>query len=291
MRYTLLGVLVAATCAAHLGAQQSSRRQATPSATPPTRGLRAGPAEGYGPKDPESVDRGKKQFVATCGFCHGSGGTGAESGPDLIRSPLVLHDRQGDQISPVILQGRPDKGMPKFALSKEQIADISAFLHQRMEEISNRGAYKIQDVVTGDAKAGRQYFNGAGKCATCHSPTGDLAGIANKYDPVALQSRFLYPRARAFRGMRGGPAPPSSSPITVTVTESSGKSITGVMEHLDDFMVSLRDVDGEYHSWRRDLTAGLKVTLHDPLDAHWELLDRYTNADMHNILAYLETLK
>lgn len=254
---------------------------------PPGFGIgRPGPAEGHGPSDPKAVERGKSQFVATCGFCHGANATGGESGPDLIRSVVVSHDKAGDAIGPVILNGRPDKGMPKFAMSKEQIADIAAFLHQKAEEKSNRGAYQIQNVVTGNARAGGTYFSA--HCASCHSPTGDLAHVASKYDPVALQSRFLYPRGRRFPGRAPVEA---STPSKVTVTEPSGKKVTGTLVHVDDFNVSLRDSEGEFHSWLRDRTPGLQVEIQDPLSGHAELLDEYSDADMHNILAYLETLK
>jgi mono/diheme cytochrome c family protein len=238
--------------------------------------------------DPQAVERGKQQFVASCGFCHGANATGGESGPDLIRSVLVAHDKGGDQIGPVVLGGRPDKGMPKLNMTKQQITDIAAFLHQKAEEKSNRGAYGIQNVVTGDPKAGQAYF--ANQCASCHSPTGDLAHIAGKYDPPALQSRFLYPRGRAGRGPGRSPAAPLV-PVKVTVTPPSGQPVSGILDQMDDFSVSLRDSEGEFHSWLRDRTPGLRIEIQDPLARHAELLERYTDADMHNIVAYLETLK
>ncbi|MBI3645229.1 MAG: c-type cytochrome [Acidobacteriales bacterium] len=284
-----LSLLVLGAGAVNLGAQTPRRPQGPPGGGPPGGGMRAGPAAGYGTRDPAAIERGKKEYVAACAFCHGTSATGGQGGPDLIRSVLVLHDRGGDQIGPVILNGRPDKGMPKLTMTPAQISDISTFLHERMLEKSNRRTYKIQDVVTGDAKAGQAYFNGAGKCYTCHSPTGDLGGVAKKYDPVTLQSRFLYPRTRTFPGMPN-PGPPSK-PALVTVTEPSGKALSGALAHLDDFSVSLRDSAGEYHSWRRDLIPGLKVDVKDPLAVHVELLDQYTDRDMHNMLAYLETLK
>jgi len=247
---------------------------------------RPGPVEGRGPVDPQAVERGKKQFVASCGFCHGANATGGESGPDLIRSVVVAHDKGGDQIGPVILNGRVDKGMPKFNMTNAQVADIAAFLHIKAEEKSNRSAYQIQNVVTGDPKSGEAYFSS--HCASCHSPSGDLAHVAGKYDPVTLQARFLYPRGRVRRGQV---VPQASTPVKVTVTPPDGKPVTGILDHIDDFNVSLRDSDGEFHSWLRDRTPGLKVEIQDPLAKHAELLDQYTDQDMHNIVAYLETLK
>lgn len=231
--------------------------------------------------DPAAVERGQKIFSANCGFCHGSNAQGGDTGPDLVRSPLALDDERGDKIGPVILQGRSNKGMPAFHLPAEQIQDIAAFLRSRQQAAIDRNAYTILNVVTGDAQKGREYFNGEGRCSTCHSPTGDLAGIGKKYDAVALQSRFLYPRARP-----GDSQPPRPE---VTVTVAPGKSFSGALEYLDDFDVALRDSAGEYHSFSRD--THLKVEVRDPLAAHAELLKKYSDADMHNILAYLVTLK
>jgi cytochrome c oxidase cbb3-type subunit III len=230
--------------------------------------------------DPAAVERGQKIFSANCGFCHGSTAQGGDTGPDLVRSPLALDDERGDKIGPVILQGRANKGMPAFHLPTEQIQDIAAFLRSRQQAAIDRNAYAILNVVTGDAQKGREYFNGEGHCSMCHSPTGDLAGVGKKYDAVTLQSRFLYPRAR--------PGDSQAKP-EVTVQPPSGKSFSGTLEYLDDFDVALRDSAGEYHSFSRD--AHLKVEVRDRLAAHAELLKKYSDADMHNILAYLVTLK
>jgi len=231
--------------------------------------------------DAAAVERGQRIFVSNCGFCHGTTAQGGDTGPDLVRSPLALDDERGDKIGPVIEQGRPSKGMPAFHLPADQIQDIAAFLRSRQQAAIDRNAYTILNVVTGDRQKGREYFNGAGRCNTCHSPSGDLAGIARKYDAVTLQSRFLYPRPRL-----GDPQPARSQ---VTVTLGSGQSFAGTLEYLDDFSVALRDASGEYHSFSRD--AHLKVEVHDPLAAHAELIKKYSDADMHNLLAYLVTLK
>jgi cytochrome c oxidase cbb3-type subunit III len=223
-----------------------------------------------------AVLRGQKAFVSACGFCHGNDATGNRA-PDLIRSALVNHDDHGELLGPMIRNGRPDKGMPGSPMTDAQIADITAFLKARLKESLGSASvprdYPLEKLLTGNAKAGVAYFNGAGKCHSCHSPAGDLAGIGKKYSPVDLQSRFLYPRAVA---------------RTATVTLPSGKQVSGKLEFLDEFDVAVRDASGEYHSWPRD---GLKVEVHDPLAAHEELIRQYTDADVHNIFAYLESLK
>jgi cytochrome c oxidase cbb3-type subunit III len=231
--------------------------------------------------DAAVVERGQKIFSANCGFCHGTTAQGGDTGPDLVRSALALDDERGDKIGLVILEGRANKGMPAFHLTAKQIQDVAAFLRSRQQAAIDRNAYTILNVVTGDPQKGREYFSGEGRCNTCHSPTGDLGGLAKKYDAVTLQSRFLYPRPR-----RSDSQPVRSQ---VTVTLASGQTFSGTLDYLDDFNVALRDAAGEYHSFSRD--PGLKVDVHDPLAAHAELLKKYTDADVHNLLAYLVTLK
>ena len=220
--------------------------------------------------------RGQKEVAQSCGFCHGEDATGSRA-PDLVRSPLVNRDSGGDLIAPVIRNGRPDKGMPGLPLPDNTIQDIVAFLHQRVQEAARSSRvgsdYPLERLLTGNADAGRAYFNGAGKCASCHSPAGDLAGIAKKYAPLNLEERLLAPR--------GGF-------VTLTVTTLSGEQISGKVDHLDEFSVSLHDAAGWYRSWPRDQ---VKVSVHDPLQAHREMLTKYTDADIHNLFAYLETLK
>ena len=223
-----------------------------------------------------NVEQGRKEFEKACGFCHGADASGARA-PDLIRSTVVNHDQDGDQIGPVIRNGRPDKGMPPLPMSDAQVAQITAFLHARVTEAmaSNKlpPEYPEEKLLTGNAAAGKAYFNGAGGCAGCHSPARDLAGIGKKYSPLNLQARFLYP---------------SGKKPTATVTTAEGRTVKGTLVAMDEFNVAVRDSSGWYHSWPR---ADVKVEVKDPLEAHRNLLSKYTDKDMHDLFAYLETLK
>jgi hypothetical protein len=200
----------------------------------------------------------------------------------------VLHDRYASTVGPFLKTGHPTQsGNPSANFTPEQVSDLSHFLHQRVNETLRSGPYsEVLNVLTGNAEAGAAYFNGAGKCKNCHSPTGDLAGIAKKYDPPNLQQRFLFPRTMGF-GRRS--AAPPSKPVMVKVTPPSGPAVSGVLDKIDDFNISLRDSEGEYHAWKR--TPELKVEKNDPYATHIELLDQYTDKNIHDVVAYLETLK
>ncbi len=225
---------------------------------------------------PPAVLQGRQVFVQHCSFCHGPDATGAR-GPDLLRSVLVAHDVDGNLIGDLVHNGRPDKGMPAQNLSEAEIRDIAAFLHWQANEALHSGHvstdYPVERLLTGNAAAGKAFFKGAGGCAVCHSAEGDLKGIANRYAPIDLEAQMLYPR-RATK--------------TVTVTLPGGQQVEGPLVHIDDYYVALRDGAGWYRSFAR---SQVRVAVHDPLAAHQELLNKLTQSDVHNLFAYLMTLK
>ena len=228
--------------------------------------------------DAKMAAEGGKIFGPTCGFCHGTDARGG-SAPDLLRSGVVLDDNQGELIGQTVHDGRPAKGMPAFpSLTSEQLRDIAEYLHLQVELAANRGTYKALNVVTGNAKAGEAYFNGTGKCNTCHSVTGDLAHIGSKMKPPDLQQTFLYPGTRQRKSV-----------TRVTVTMADGAKVDGTLVHLDDFYVSLYDAQNSYHSIPLD--RGVAVQVEDKLLFHRQMLDKYTNQEMHDLTAYLVTLQ
>jgi cytochrome c oxidase cbb3-type subunit III len=222
------------------------------------------------------VESGAALFRQDCSFCHGRDATGGESGPDLTRSRLVREDVNGDKIGPVVRNGRPDKGMPPFSHSDQEIASLVAFIHTQQESAHGRGGGRKgvdpSDLQTGNVDAGKRYFNGVGGCATCHSPSGDLAGIASRYKGLELEEQMLYPK---------------HAKPTVTVTLASGQNVTGTLSYLDEFTVGVTDAAGSYRSWR---TRDVQYKVDAPVNAHVELFSKYTDADIHDLMAYLQTL-
>jgi cytochrome c oxidase cbb3-type subunit III len=249
-------------------------------------GLFAGPSDKQ-IVDSEAAERGKAIYTSDCASCHGPLARGTAKGADLVRSVVILHDRYGNMLGPYVVHTHPAlQGTAAASLTEDQIKDLSHFLHQQVEDTLRSGPYtKVLNALTGDAQAGAAYFNGAGGCASCHSITGDLAGIASKYDPPTLQQRLLFPRTVA---LGHGPVT-APKPVIVKVTLEDGESVSGTLVHIDDFNIALRDSDGTYHSWER--TPQLRIERNDPYAAHDELLDKITDADIHNLVAYLETLK
>jgi mono/diheme cytochrome c family protein len=251
-----------------------------------------GPRSHVGAADRHRVDdvaaeRGKATYAAQCVSCHGPTARGTDKGANLIRSPLMLRDRYGSAIGPFLKRGHPTQtGTPSGSLTETEITDLSHYIWQRINDtLQGSPAYEARDVLTGDPKAGQAYFNGEGRCRNCHSPSGDLAGYGARYRPVDIQQRFVFPSTATGRGGSAATRPK----VRVTLTMPDSTTIEGVLVSLDDFHVALRDTAGEYRSFTR--TAGMKVVKHDPYAPHVELLDRLTDKAMHDVVAYLETLK
>ena len=225
---------------------------------------------------PAAVDAGKALFRQNCSFCHGRDAMGGETGPDLTQSKLVQGDKNGEAISAVVREGRPAKKMPAFKFSEDEMAGLVAFLHERVKEAAahpgGRRGVDVADLQTGNAEAGKRYFNGAGGCAKCHSPSGDLAGIASRYKGLKLEMRMLYPW---------------DAKSQVTVTLPSGEKISGTLAYRDEFTIGLRDASGTYRSWP---TSRVHYMVNAPVDAHVEQFSKYTDDDIHNLMAYLQTL-
>jgi cytochrome c oxidase cbb3-type subunit 3 len=220
---------------------------------------------------------GEALFVQNCAFCHGRDAGGGEEGPDLTRSKLVADDVGGDKIGVVVLNGRQEKGMPRFKLGEQEVKDLATFIHvQKKLADSQKGGRRgvdVADLQTGNADAGKKYFIGAGTCASCHSPTGDLAGIAARFEGLKLEQRLLYPRGAV---------------ASVVVTLPNGDKLAGKLAYKDEFNIGMRDKNGWYHSWP---VSAVKFTIDAPADAHAELLAKYTDDDIHNLMAYLQTLR
>ncbi len=240
------------------------------------------------PAPPEQVARGQQIFRSNCSFCHGSDARGGEAGPNLVRDEVVLRDQRGELITPIVQNGIPAQGMPKFALSAAEITDIAAWLHS--QPLSDRGAPSALDILAGDAKQGEAYFNGAGHCTQCHSATGDLAGIGSRSEPKTIQNLIVSGGGGRRRRSAGAAPPVKVPPTTVTVTLPSGQRVQGELDHLSAFVVALREPDGTYRSFARHDSIP-KVVVADPLQWHIDRLPQWRDADIHDLTAYLVTLK
>jgi mono/diheme cytochrome c family protein len=227
------------------------------------------------PPDAAAAKRGAPVYAANCSFCHGPLARGAE-GPSLIYSELVLKDAHGALIAEFLQAGRPEKGMPSFAtLSDEQRRDVAEFLHQQIEDVTNRGAYQVKNIVLGDPRKGASYV--ATHCLSCHSLTGDLKGLARKWRPIDLQRYWIMP-----------PRTGAGRSITATVRAPRG-TWQGRVQQIDDFRIVLVGDSGQPVVIARD--TGVAVELRDPLAPHVAMIGNVADSDMINVTAYLETLE
>jgi cytochrome c oxidase cbb3-type subunit 3 len=202
---------------------------------------------------------------------------GGEAGPDLTQSKLVREDKTGEKISQVVHEGRPDNKMPGFNLSNPEISGIIAFIRAREAAAAahpgGRRGVAVADLQTGNVQAGKQYFDSEGGCVKCHSPSGDLAGVATRFEGLELEKRMLYPEG---------------AESTVSVKLLSGQTISGILAYRDEFTVALRDGKSIYRSWP---ISRVRFTVDSPVDAHVRLFNKYSDDDIHNLMAYLQTLR
>jgi cytochrome c oxidase cbb3-type subunit 3 len=258
------------------------RGGANKQAAAPARGGGGGGAYPQRTPGAAAVARGKAVYDVNCAFCHGEDARGGDNGPNLIRGEVVMNDQNGETIGKVLATGRLAEGMPKFDFTAAQVSDVSAFLHSFRVGGYDASRNRPSSIVVGDAKAGETYFKS--KCVGCHSATGDLKGIGARItDARTLQQRWLMPTG----GGRGGG---QGTPTTVTVTLESGSKVEGRLGRIDDFIVTLTEADGTPRTFKRDGDSP-KVEVHDPAAPHRELLRVYTDKDIHDVTAYMVTLK
>ena len=256
------------------------------------------PGQQRPPENPVEVARGNTVYGISCRGCHGADLRGGDmGGPNLLRSQIALSDREGEKIVPVIQGSLQSGGMPAIPMSPEDAKAVAAYVRSVMATIGGQGkpptSQEPPTILVGNASEGKSYF--AVRCASCHSPTGDLQGIATRIsDPRLLQNTWVAGMSRAGRGGPPPPpapgAPPSRRTVTVSVTPPGGQAAEGRLVRIDDFVVTLELPDGTSQSFRRDGDVP-KVDVHDPLTAHRELLSVYSDKDIHDITAYLVTLK
>ena len=199
-----------------------------------------------------------------------------------MRSEMMLNDEGGDLLGPFIRVGRPDRGMPPFQLSDAEVADLAGYVRAQSQAVINRNLYVIQNVATGDRDRGEAYFNGEGGAAAAIRRWETWPALPTGSILPRLLNRFLYPG----RGGRGGQSQPLAREATVTLP--GGESYSGTLEYIDDFNVAVRDGNGDYRSFER---TDAEVEIRNPYQAHIDLLGRYTDEDLHDLITYLVTLR
>ena len=252
------------------------------------------PAHQRPPADPLVVERGRGLYVGACGACHGADARGGQlGGPNLLRSQVVLSDNDGEVLFELVRKGRPGTIMvPMPHIPEADVKAIATYLHHLQAQGTNQGGpppgeEKPLDILVGDAKAGSAYFDQ--KCASCHQTSGDLKGLATRVpEPMALQN--LWVSGGRASGRRQFRPPTERSTVTASITLASGEKIEGPLVRLDDFLVSVRQADGTVRSLRRDGDVPA-VVVSDPLKGHLELLSVLTDKNMHDVTAFLATLK
>jgi mono/diheme cytochrome c family protein len=267
---------------AQTGGQEGAQQQVTyQNMTPEQRAASTRAFLGLGPEpDKAAAARGAPLFQQTCAFCHGPQGRGA-TGASLLTSDVVLGDDHGEHLVPFLKKGLPEKGMPAFAtMPDDELKNIAEFVHMQVEDVANRGTYHVLNILVGNSALGQDYV--AAHCMSCHTAK-TFAHIGSKFrSPQQLQRGWIWPA-------RPVSSADSSLADTAAVKMPDGGAITGRVTQVSDFRITVVDQAGKANVI--DRKPGVEVRMNDPLAAHQEMIMTLTNDDMHNVTAYLDTLK
>jgi cytochrome c oxidase cbb3-type subunit 3 len=241
--------------------------------------------------------RGKTLYEANCAGCHADDMRGViGKGNNLLRSAVAMDDQHGELIIANLAKHNP----PVTLVEADGVA-ASEYIHSVLATMGAQGSPPGRNpvglklnVLVGDPQAGKAYFDA--HCANCHSITGDLKGIGSQYgDPITLQNAWVPGAGAGGRGGGGGGGGRGGGGRggKATVTMQNGQKIEGTLVREDDFLVILTLPDGT----RRYLpieNGWPKVEVEDPQAAHKKMvleLDDPHNKNMHDVTAYLATLK
>ncbi len=236
--------------------------------------------------------RGKGLYEANCASCHAADLRGGPKGTNLLRSGIALRDQHGELVGEAVAKHDP----PVNLVPADAVA-IAEYIHGVHATMSGQGSPPGRNptdvelnVLVGDAKAGEAAF--ASLCSSCHSVTGNLKGIASKFeDARALQNGWVAGSTAPFAGGGRGAGGGAGNPATVMMAD--GSKLEGTLVRKDDFLVVLMLPDGTRKSMARN--NGIpKVEVKDPREAHKKMvlqLDDPENKKMHDVTAYLWTIK
>jgi PQQ-dependent dehydrogenase (methanol/ethanol family) len=218
----------------------------------------------------QPVDPGKQAYEARCVGCHGSDGAGGAHGPGFvdIDQPRATSSRS---LRELITHGIPDSGMPAFAMRGSELDAIVAYVEALRSPAAEHPA-------PGDAIAGERFFNGPGRCSSCHVVRGrggilgpDLSNLARQRRTPEIEHALSAPGAsRPFR--------------VVSLRMRDGFVLRGLAKYETAFDLGVQGLDGTFHS----------VSKHDLASLTWEpsLMPKVQAAggEIQNLLAYLTRL-
>lgn len=240
------------------------------------------------------IARGKTLFDINCRGCHGADLRGGDmGGPNLLRSQVALSDLNGELIVPIIHGSRQKMGMPAIPLDETDANAVAAYVRSVIGTIKGQGAppsagSPVPSILVGNASEGKAYF--AAKCSSCHSAR-DFSGIATRIpDPKRLQNAWLAGVTRQEEQEEAEETASDPRTVTATVTLPFGEKFEGKLIRIDDFLITIALADGSQKTFRRTGDTPV-VVIHDPLKVHRDMLSQYSDQNIHDVTAYLVTLK
>ena len=220
------------------------------------------------------LEIGRRLYNGRCGHCHGQNGEGGRGA--VLNAGRFRRGNTDRELFLIVRNGIPDTEMPGAAiLPSPDIWRVVAYVKQ----LSKQGT---SEPSRGDATAGAIVYQKNG-CATCHT--------------IERQGGFLGPdlngigARRAVRHLRESIVNPNADiPLdyrSVSVTDRTGTSISGIHLNEDEYSIHLRDMSGNLRSFMKSDIAQIAL----PRQSLMPPFTSLSTADLENLVAYLSALR
>lgn len=235
---------------------------------------------------------GEYQFRLNCAFCHGLGARGGGRGPDLTRAKR--HGSSDVEIFHNIHDGIAGTAMPAatnggigVGMSDEEIWQVVTYI--RSVEV------KAPAQPAGNAAHGKELFNGAAGCSTCHMVEGkggrlgpDLTSVGASRSTEYLVESLRNPSRRLAQGIFEAMKEFPQEYVSVSVVTADGTKLSGVVLNEDQFTLQMLDTREQLHLFEKDKLRSLEKRRESAMPAYDQKV--LSDKDLQDLIAYLQTI-
>ena len=236
---------------------------------------------------------GEYQFRLNCAFCHGLGARGGGRGPDLTK-PQKRHGNSDAEMFHNIHDGIPGTAMPAatnggigVGMSDEEIWQVVTYL---------RGAQlKAPAKPEGNAAHGKELFNGAAGCSSCHMIEGkggrlgpDLTSVGASRSTEYLVESLRNPSRRLAQGIFEAMKEFPQEYESVSVVTADGTRLSGVVLNEDQFTLQMLDTREQLHLFDKDKLRSVEKRRESAMPAYDQ--KALSDKDLQDLTAYLQAV-
>ena len=240
--------------------------------------------------DAKIAKLGEYQFRLNCAFCHGLGARGGGRGPDLTRAQK-RHGNSDAEMFHNIHDGIPGTAMPAatnggigVGMSDEEIWQVVTYL--RSVQVKARAQ------PAGNPEHGKELFNGALGCSTCHMIEGkggrlgpDLTTVGGSRSTEYLVESLRNPSRRLAQGILEAMKEFPQEYESVVVVTADGTKLSGVVLNQDQFTLQMLDIRQQLHLFEKDKLRSFETRRESVMLVYDQ--KALSDKDLQDLLAYL----